>query len=58
MPKPSGKKSAKRRTQVKDLPRGKKELSKEEQKRVKGGSIMIAMTAKRGRNFGDTPGVD
>jgi hypothetical protein len=46
------------RTQVKDLTEQEKELTKEEQKRVKGGSLMIAMTAKRGGNFGDTPGVD
>ena len=37
------KKSPKRRTQVKDLPRKKKELSKEEQKRVKGGGGLMAL---------------
>ena len=39
MPKTSEKKGAKRRTQVKDLPKGKKELSKAEQKKVKGGAV-------------------
>ena len=29
------------RTEVKDLPREKKELSKEEQKKVKGGNLVI-----------------
>ena len=33
------KQSTKQRTQVKDLPRKKKELSKAEQKKVKGGTL-------------------
>ena len=31
----------KRRTQVKDLPRDEKELTKDEQKKVKGGNLVI-----------------
>lgn len=33
-------KSNKRRTQVKDLPKGEKELSKEEAKKIKGGALV------------------
>lgn len=37
------KKTPKRRTQVKDLPKEEKELSKDEQKRVKGGARGLAI---------------
>ena len=40
-----------RRTQVKELPKREKELSKEEQKKVKGGLGAPG-------NFGDTPGLN
>ena len=39
----SNPKSAKRRTQVKDLPQSEKELSKDEQKKVKGGQTSAFM---------------
>lgn len=40
MPKAREKKRAKRRTQIKDLPRKEKELTKEERKQVKGGLVI------------------
>ncbi|HEY0080765.1 MAG TPA: hypothetical protein VGB73_19340 [Pyrinomonadaceae bacterium] len=44
-------KTNRRRTQVKDLPKDEKELSREEQKEVKGGLGAPG-------NFGDTPGLN
>ena len=44
-------KPSKRRTQVKELPKEEKELSREEQQRVKGGLGAPG-------NFGDTPGLN
>jgi hypothetical protein len=44
-------KSTKRRTQVKDLPKQEKELSKEEQKKVKGGDF-IEKRYDGGESFG------
>ncbi len=41
----------KRRTEVKELPKEERELSREEQKRVKGGLGAPG-------NFGDTPGLN
>lgn len=40
-------KTNKRRTQVKELPKAERELSKEEQKRVKGGSGILDNLPKR-----------
>ena len=38
----------KRRTQLKDLPKKEEELSKEEQKKVKGGNLIIETRTKGG----------
>ena len=40
MPEKKNENKSKRRTQVKELPKSEKELSKAEQKRVKGGDIL------------------
>ena len=42
----------KRRTQVKDLPKDEKELTKEEQKKVKGGNLKIEGFSRDGDTSG------
>ena len=40
-------KTGKRRTQVKDLPKQEKELSKDEQKKVKGGDTLVPKASSK-----------
>jgi hypothetical protein len=48
-------KSTKRRTTIKDLSRGKKELNREEQKKVQGGATRIVSPGIRTGTGGNAP---
>ena len=52
------KKEPKRRTQIKDLPRKEEELSKEEQKKVKGGNLIVEARKGGGSEGFDGSGRD